>query len=473
MSPRPLARRPASGPARRLTFAAAALGGALFLLPEPASAQRYTGTGERISSASGLPLSRAGGGTFASRQGVRGARGILGPGFGRRGFGGFYGSGFFNRGGFIYGRGVFGPGVVFGSNGFNSFGPFPAYGFGFPYGGFGVGYGIPFGYGYTYTGLDYGNGYGITPGPHGLPLYGPVVTPATAPVAGVAGYGLGGANINALAAAGVGLGGAALNPVAPVVDARPVENLQAQALADNWRRDPLRAAPGENLGDLADGAVRRVPRDPTERELADALREERLGDEAFRNGDGTRALNHYRRAADLAPTRGESLYRRGIAELALGNYAGAGDSLRRAVAANPSLPTTGPTLRDLFGPGSDLPRLSMMSRVAEFTRADVRDPDRLFLLAVTMHANGDDRSREIFEAAWRLTGGRPHLRPFLDPVAVNFTGSGKIGEGVADPDEVTVPDDVGVTETPADAERPAGPAPVPLGPTPPPVPALP
>ena len=75
-------------------------------------------------------------------------------------------------------------------------------------------------------------------------------------------------------------------------------------------------------------------------------------------------------------------------------------------------------MAELWGDGNALARTEAVGRLAEYARADVRDPDRLFLLAAVMHAGGDSRAREIFEAAWRLTGGRPYLRAYLDPVAV-------------------------------------------------------
>ena len=344
-----------------------------------------------------------------------------------------------------------------GTRGFSGFGGFgtgnptsfadglrPRYGFG-GRGGFGFGGGYRglrgFGGTFGYGGL-YGLGPGWVPGPYGGAVYGPAIYGPTVGVGpGVVGYGygpiypgygyaVGGSPYipystplgDALGTSGVGVAGAPL--AGPAVGPNAVLDAAAREEADRWRAPvnvvPRQAAPGENLGDPADELLARGERPADERELADALREERRGDEAFARTDYRTALKRYRRAVDLAPFRGDSLYRLAFAELALGNVAGATDDLRRAVELNPSLPTTGATLRELFGGGNGLARTSLMSAAAAHAREDVRDPDRLFLLAATMHANGDSRAREIFEAAWRLTGGRPHLRAYLDPVAVEF-----------------------------------------------------
>ena len=195
----------------------------------------------------------------------------------------------------------------------------------------------------------------------------------------------------------------------------------------------------------ATGSSARPPRPATDREVADAQREERAGDDAFAKADPKSALRRYRRAVDAAPDRGDAYYRVAFAELALGNFAGAGEDLRRALELNPSLPTTGPSLRELYGGGNALARTALLSSVAAYTREDVRDPDRLFLLAAAMHAAGDSRSREIFEAAWRLTGGRPHLRAYLDPVSVQFDppAADAATDAAGDPLDAPVPVEIG------------------------------
>ena len=314
------------------------------------------------------------------------------PGFGYGGFGyGGFGGGFGygpRYGGFGYYPGGYG-GVFptgFGLNGLNTgyvpYGPIVAA----APGAVGVGYGplLPGGYGYGGGYGGYGGGYG--------------------------GYGYGGGSV----AVGVGAAGAAgLNPTGAVVGGNFGPN---PAIADALREDADRWRGPVNLGDA--DPLPAAERPATERELAESLQAERRGDEAFASLEYHAAARAYREAAEQAPTRGEPLYRLAFARIATGDYPEAGDALRRAVALNPSLPTTGPGLAELWGDGNALARTEAVGRLAEYARADVRDPDRLFLLAAVMHAGGDSRAREIFEAAWRLTGGRPYLRAYLDPVAV-------------------------------------------------------
>ena len=349
------------------------------------------------------------GNTPRGAQGIYANRGNstrLGGGFG--GFGGGYHGGF-GYGPYYGGYGGFG-GYGVGLTPFGGYGGFrPTYGVGPYWGPYGATYPTQLGAAVGYAGFGYG----------------PVVTAPGAAAVGVGPYGYGGA----------GYGGATYGPSYPVgvgVGAGPVVggvNPTGAVIGGNFGPNPAIA---EGLRDEADrwrgpvdlgdaGPLPAAERPPTERELAEALREERRGDEAFAALDYREAIRRYRAAAEAAPTRGETLYRLGFARLAVGDFAEAGDNLRRAVELNPSLPNAGPTLDDLLGGGNRLAKTSLLSAVAELARADVRDPDRLFLLAAAMHASGDSRAREIFEAAWRLTGGRPWLRAYLDPVDVDFT----------------------------------------------------
>lgn len=233
------------------------------------------------------------------------------------------------------------------------------------------------------------------------------------------------------------LGGGAVGNLAPGAIGPAVANDFNPVLAGAMREEADRWRAPIDLGDA--GPMPQAPRPADERELADALRSERAGDVAFQELDYRKALSHYQRAAAAAPTRGEPRYKAAFARIALGQFAAAGEDLRQAVKLNPSLPVSGPSLRELFGPDHSIARTAALGGVAELARGDVRDADRLFLLGATMHANGDDRAREIFEAAWRLTGGRPHLRPYLDPVEVNFGVPANPADALAAPQPNAVP----------------------------------
>ena len=55
----------------------------------------------------------------------------------------------------------------------------------------------------------------------------------------------------------------------------------------------------------------------------------------------------------------------------------------------------------------------MVRKVMDYVRADVRNPDRLFLFGVILHLEGDPRAREVFESGLRLAGRGGHFQAFL------------------------------------------------------------
>ncbi len=76
---------------------------------------------------------------------------------------------------------------------------------------------------------------------------------------------------------------------------------------------------------------------------------------------------------------------------------------------------TASRLEAIFGDDNRLAILSLTERVTGWVREDIRDPDRLFLVGVLLHFNGDSRASQFFEAAYRLAGSGDHLLAFLQP----------------------------------------------------------
>ena len=72
----------------------------------------------------------------------------------------------------------------------------------------------------------------------------------------------------------------------------------------------------------------------------------------------------------------------------------------------------------LFGPDSQIVRTSIIHKIADWLREDIRDPDRLFLFGLLLHFEDDTRGREVLEAAQRTAdnSGRfaDHIVAFLD-----------------------------------------------------------
>ena len=198
----------------------------------------------------------------------------------------------------------------------------------------------------------------------------------------------------------VGVSRSAFGPppaVPALVNAEPVAGADLIAAAAGWRAGPAGGGPPPVAAAAAPDA--------------DGTRD--AGDAAFAREDLLAAVTHYDRAVAADPGRGDVLYRAALARLALGRWSAAGTDLRRALALDPALPATGPTLGKLFGPGAEAAVTGAVAAAADHARADPRDPDRLFLLAAAMRAAGDGRAADIAAAAARLSGGAAHLRPYL------------------------------------------------------------
>ncbi|MDX1968420.1 MAG: hypothetical protein SFV23_14685 [Planctomycetaceae bacterium] len=194
--------------------------------------------------------------------------------------------------------------------------------------------------------------------------------------------------------------------------ARQPEFLSAP-LAEAWRGNEERW--GKNLPDvLPDPVTRPVTPSSTASRLR-SLEAQSRGDEHLRLQEWQLAYLDYKKAVELAEDRGEAHLRLGVVLLILRHYDSAAVALKRAVHVQPDLVQTAPSLTDLLGPDSQLVRSSLAHKLVDYVQVDIRDPDRLFLLGVMMHLDGDQRSREIFEAGLRLAGRGQHFTAFLSP----------------------------------------------------------
>ena len=198
---------------------------------------------------------------------------------------------------------------------------------------------------------------------------------------------------------------------------------------------PLGSVPQRNPAipvagpDLADGLgpVQQVNAkiDPSQRPVTPSntsaklksLEKQAFGDEQLRKQQWAKTYVEYRAAVDVAPDRAEAHYRLGFLFVAMQHYASAVREFKRGVFLDPTLPQTGDKLAVLFGPNSQILRTSIMHKVADWLREDIRDPDRLFLFGLLLHFEDDSRGREVLEAAQHMAnnGGlfADHLVAFL------------------------------------------------------------
>jgi hypothetical protein len=99
--------------------------------------------------------------------------------------------------------------------------------------------------------------------------------------------------------------------------------------------------------------------------------------------------------------------------VAMGRYSHAVSKLKRGLQVDPKAAQTGQTLDEIYGVENVEQKVDYLQRVADWTNAEVRDPDRLFLMGVMLHFDEDSRAGEFINAAWKLAGRGQHIQAFL------------------------------------------------------------
>jgi hypothetical protein len=149
--------------------------------------------------------------------------------------------------------------------------------------------------------------------------------------------------------------------------------------------------------------------------LRRSLRYQAQGDEWFAKQNYLQAYGHYKQAVSATPTRSEARFRMALALAATRNYSQAVDEIQRAMRINPKWPREGVPLDELFGADNVLSKNAVLHKLASWVGEDIRDPDRLFLMGVLLHFNGDvDKSRVFMEAAFELSPNRAYAQAFLE-----------------------------------------------------------
>lgn len=268
------------------------------------------------------------------------------------------------------------------SGGRHCYGPRPA-----------VGYGVYGGYGFNpvfgFSSLSY-NGFG-SPGfgvGVSFPLYGPTYYgPAWGPYAGW----------NApLVAAPV-----YINPV-PTVPALP-----------QWMIDEASVDPTPKSKPISQTHRSLVQPSTPEAQLK-SVRMQAAGDRLFVKLDYSAAEKSYAKALQAAPDRPDPYVRLAIAKAARGDMRAAVAYLKQMADVDPTYPSRSDSLDTLFGHQNRIPKIQVKQRVADWTKQDIRDPDRIFLLASMLFFDRDDRFRTLLDTAVKLDGDLAHYRAFLD-----------------------------------------------------------
>lgn len=127
------------------------------------------------------------------------------------------------------------------------------------------------------------------------------------------------------------------------------------------------------------------------------------------------AYERYKYAISAAGDRPEPYFRLGFALTSMASFDSAVKSFKQGLELDPQWPVHGDRLETIYGDDNRLTVLTVLERVGGWVREDIRDPDRLFLMGVMLHFDGDTRASEFFEAAYRLAGYGDHLLAFLQP----------------------------------------------------------
>lgn len=282
----------------------------------------------------------------------------------------------------IGGRACYGPRPAIGYGVYSGYGYEPTFGFSFSNQ-------SPFGFNYSgyygYGGPGFGVGYSV-------PLYGPTYYgPAWGPYSGW--------NAPIVAAP------VYINPT-PALPALP------QWMIDEANVDPtLKSKPISQTH-------RSLVQPSTPEAQLRSVRMQAAGDRLFVQLDYSAAEKSYAKALQAAPDRPDSYVRLAITKAARGDLRAAVTYLKQMSDVDPSYLSRSDSLDTLFGHRNGIAKVQLKQRVADWTKQDIRDPDRIFLLASMLFFDRDDRYRTLLDTAVKLDGDQSHYRAFLDAALV-------------------------------------------------------
>src|SRR5262249_14221680 len=127
------------------------------------------------------------------------------------------------------------------------------------------------------------------------------------------------------------------------------------------------------------------------------------GDMWFRKQNYIQAFARYKNAATEAPDLATPHFRMALPLTAQRRFETAIAEIKSGLARDRSWAVTGESLDDLFGEDNQLAKSSLIHVVADWSRADIRDSERLFLLGVLLHFNDEpDRANTVLTTAAKL-----------------------------------------------------------------------
>jgi tetratricopeptide (TPR) repeat protein len=139
------------------------------------------------------------------------------------------------------------------------------------------------------------------------------------------------------------------------------------------------------------------------------------GDALFAKQKYAEANERYRSAARSAPQLGAAWFREGFALAAVGRCDLAAAAVKRGLKLDPGWPKSDFVLDQLFGPDK-MAKNALLDALAGAVMAKPTDPNRLFVLAVCLHFDGQtDRAAMLLDRAEPFVGNNvAHIEAFRD-----------------------------------------------------------
>jgi tetratricopeptide (TPR) repeat protein len=139
------------------------------------------------------------------------------------------------------------------------------------------------------------------------------------------------------------------------------------------------------------------------------------GDQWMRQQKYVHAYSRYKQALKQTPDLPVAHFRVGFALVATGRYSLAVAHFKRGLEIDPRWPSKGESLIEIYGVNNELAKMGFVRKAADWTREDVRDPERLFLMGLLLFFdNNPSQAAPFFETALRLRGSGEHLLAFLE-----------------------------------------------------------
>jgi tetratricopeptide (TPR) repeat protein len=137
-----------------------------------------------------------------------------------------------------------------------------------------------------------------------------------------------------------------------------------------------------------------------------------FGDGRFRAQKFHEALQRYKTAAAIAPDLADAHIRHGLASAATGKYEGAVKSIVRGLQLDPTWPTRGFALDDIYADGRAA-KTGHLEALARTALADKDNGNVLYLLGVMLYLDGHpERAQKFLKRAADLLGNDEATKPF-------------------------------------------------------------